>query len=122
MKKIVVLLILLSILMLNAYSKQTDFSFSKYFSSGTITCYATDTNIKGESIYFENLEIDNALKTLKANVVFKEYIKEKRLTILYCLSPLINKTIVTKNKEINLQIAVSNNYVVLGWPMILGSF
>lgn len=137
MKKIFVLLILLMILLLNSYSNQTDFSFSTYFNSGTITKYTEDNcnasilpnisinsngKIIGESIYFEQLEVGNALSTLKAKVLFTEYISNRDLTVIYCSSPLIEKSVMVKDYSVNLQIATTDNYTVIGWPMILGSF
>jgi len=130
MKKIFILLILLTILLLNSYTTKPDFSFSNYFNVGTLTQY-TDENMKnlkykksilGESIYFTNLNVENALNKLKAKIQFTEYIANKDLSILYCTSPLINKNVKVKNKSVNLQIAITEEYVVIGWPLILGSF
>lgn len=117
MKKIFVLLILLTIILLNSYSKQTEFSLSNYFDIGTITSFKN-----GESIYFTNFEVNDALKKLNAEIKFTEYIKNKDLTILYCKSPIIPKSVDVKNFNINLQIAITDDYTVIGWPMILGSF
>ena len=137
MKKIFILLILLAIILLNGYSKQSDFTLSNYFKTGIITKY-TDTkcnnsllpnvtingsgNLLGESIYFENLELNNALTILQAKVEFFEYISDKDLTILYCSSPLVPKDVEVKDILINLQIATTDEYTVIGWPLILGSF
>ena len=137
MKKIFVLLILLMILLLNCYSNQTEFTFSNYFNTGVITKYTKNNcsasilpnvsinsngKIIGESIYFDQLEIGNALSTLNAQVMFTEYIYSRDLTIIYCSSPLIEKSVVVKDYIVNLQIATTDNYTVIGWPMILGSF
>lgn len=137
MKKIFILIILLSILLLNAYNKSPDFSFYNYFNVGTITRYTNENSknsilpnvningygsLLGESIYFDNINIETALLTLKAKVEFVEYIAEKDLTILYCTTPLIHKEVFIKDKNINLQIASSENYTIIGWPMILGGF
>lgn len=137
MKKIFVLLILLCILLLNSYSNQNEFSFSSYFKTGTITRYTDEntelsilpnvtingnSNLVGESIFFESLDLNNALHTLLANIKFVEYITENDLTILYCSSPLIPKSIQVKNENINLQIATCEKYTVIGWPLILGGF
>lgn len=137
MKKFFVLLILLCILLLNSYSNQSNFSLSTYFKTGSITRY-THENTKnsilpnitingnnkliGESIYFNNLNIDNALHTLLAKVEFTEYLIEKDLTIIYCSSPLVPRSVEIKNEIINLQIATCPEYTIIGWPMILGSF
>lgn len=122
-----------------------DFSLSKYFSGNTLYTYtseyinptstkitntymsssstgATSQNLLGESMYFDNLEVGYALKTLKANVKFTEYLPDEHLTIIYGYSPLINKNKIIKDKTINLQIAISSEYAIIGWPVIFGSF
>ena len=71
-------------------------------------------------MYFENLEVGNALKVLKAEVEFIENVDD--LTLLYCHSSLITKSVTIKEKAINLQICIADDYAVIGWPMILGAF
>lgn len=125
MKKIFILLILLCIVLLNCYNNQSEFTLSNYFQTGKITKYIDEercNTLIGESIYLDTIEIDSALNNLNATIKFAEYIADKDLTILYCNSPLINKTIVVKAETINLQIALTDEYTVIGWPMILGSF
>lgn len=137
MKKIFVFLILIAILIINSSSKN-DFSLQDYF-SGRLTVYTktcdVDNNILpnitidnnsnsaiGESMFFDNVEISNILNKLNAKVIFSEYISSRNLTLLYCQSPKIRKSVLVKNKQINLQIVLADDYVVIGWPLILGSF
>lgn len=123
MKKLFILIMLLFILLLNAYSQQSEFTFTNYFEIGSITQYKQQNKtLIGESAFFNNVEIDNILSKLNAKIQFIEYIKESDITILFCTSPLIYKSIKVKNKIINLQIAIAEEYTVVGWPMILGSF
>ena len=130
------LVLLLLILLANSFMQKEDFSLSSYF-NGELTVYAQTRNSEsqilpnvsisyskycsvGESMYFKNLEVGNALKVLKAKVKFVENLS--KLTILYCTSPLIEKTVLVKDQFINLQICIADDYAVIGWPMILGAF
>ena len=139
MKKILVLIIILLIILFNSFSGENKFSLRDYFSSGTLTEYSANinpvsTNIKkklfkqskkdliGESICFENCEVGDVIKTLDAEVKFTEFVESKGLTVIYCFTKKIKDSVITKNKKVNLQIASCENYTVVGWPMILGSF
>ena len=138
MKKIIVLILLLTILVITGIEKKGEFSFASYFDYGeltvfrqsggeaeilpNITTYKNDKAILGESMFFKNVEVNSLLKTLSANILWTEQIVEENLTILYCYSPNIPKTVRLNNNNINLQIATTDDYTVLGWPMILGSF
>jgi len=136
MKKLFVLILLLLMLLANTLIQKEDFSLSKYF-NGELSVYAqsidgenqilptisisnSNKNVKGESMYFEQLEVGNALKVLNAKVKFVENIDN--LTILYCYTHLIDEKLKVKENDINLQICISDYYTVIGWPMILGSF
>lgn len=147
MKKIIFILSLSIILGCSIFFKpyKKRFSLTNYFHSGTLYIYtnksinsssvkitnnyintssqgATSENIIGESIYFENLEVGSAIETMKAKVMFTEYLENENLTIIYALSPLIPLKKKVKNNYINMQIAISSEYTIIGWPTILGSF
>ena len=138
MKKIIVLILLLAILVISGIEKKGEFSFASYFDYGeltifrqssgeveilpNITTYKNDKAILGESMFFENVEVDTLLKTLSANILCTEQVVEENLTILYCYSPNIPKIVSFNNFNINLQVATTDDYTVIGWPMILGSF
>ena len=138
MKKIFVLILVLSLIIINAFYWRKNFSFRDYFSSGNLTQYTANLkpytpklfrkflsnkkDVVGESIYFENLEVGEALKTLQAEVKYTEYLEDMNLTVLYCYTDKIKDSVYTNNYKINLQIASCENYTVIGWPMILGSF
>lgn len=145
MKKIIVILILSLLFACGIFVKPQNFSLKNYFNTGLLHTYTlrplNETSIKlsniyistntkgitkgetvGESLYFENLEVGSALSKLKAKVKFSEYLKEQNLTLIYAYSSLISKYEMVKNIKINLQISTCENYTVIGWPLIYGSF
>ncbi|MBQ3502918.1 MAG: hypothetical protein IJA72_04595 [Clostridia bacterium] len=145
MKKIIVLLVLCLLFACSIFIKPYQFSLNDYFDCGILHIYtnrpinetsikltniyisgsakgATKADIVGESLYFENLEIGSAIKTLKAKVKFTEYLKEQRLTIIYAYTNLIPTYKKINNIKINLQISTCSEYSVIGWPVIYGSF
>lgn len=145
MKKIIVILILCLTFACSIFIKPKDFSLQNYFDTGLLHIYTnrpinetsiaitnlymstskkglTKGDIVGESLYFTNLEINSALTKLKAKVKFSEYIEEQSLTLIYAYSSLISKYEIINNVKINLQISTCNEYSVIGWPLIYGSF
>lgn len=88
-------------------------------------CYMTQSkkvkNKMGESLVIKNFEAGDAIKTLQAKVVKTEYLPTGA-TVIYAYSNLIPKSIKQSNKDVNLQIACYDDYVVIGWPVIIGSF
>ncbi|MFQ6724290.1 MAG: hypothetical protein ACLRFE_03035 [Clostridia bacterium] len=145
MKKIFIVLILSLVFACNIFIKPNEFSLSNYFNTGILHIYtkrpinetsiaisnlyisnnnkgAKKNDIVGESIYFTNLEIGSALNKLKAKVKFTEYISQQNLTLIYAYSNLIPKYEIVNNVKINLQISTCNEYSVIGWPLIYGSF
>ena len=145
MKKIIVLIILCLLFACSIFVKPKEFTLQNYFDSGILHIYtkrpinetsmqlvniymssstkgATDEDIIGESLYFDNLEISSAINTLKAKVKLTEYIDEQNLTIIYAYSNLIPSYETINNVKVNLQISTCNEYSVIGWPVIYGSF
>lgn len=141
MKKFIVFIILLFVLITNYLYSQNKFSLKNYFPNGQITTYShtalndstalinniyishnRNDDIIGESVFLINYEVGYILQELDANVLTVEHLSERGLTILFCYTPKIHKTVQHKNLNINLQIASCEDYVVVGWPMILGSF
>lgn len=136
MKKIFIFILLLSILVVHFLQEKSSFSFSDYFSFGDITVYSQSDNssflpniemngkgkVVGESIRFNKVEPLSLINTLNAEIKFFEYIENQDLTIIYCYSNLIDKEVTVKNENINLQIAYCEDYTIIGWPLILGSF
>lgn len=145
MKKIIIVLILCLLFACSIFVKPTEFSLTNYFDCGVLHIYtnrpvnetsiqlsniymstsshgASKSDIIGESLYFNNLEISSAINTLKAKVKFTEYIEEQRLTVIYAYSSLIPTHKIVDNIKINLQISTCSEYSVIGWPVIYGSF
>ena len=145
MKKIIIILSLCLLFACSIFIKPKDFSLSNYFDTGILYIYtrtpinetsmqltntymstskkgANKNNVIGESLYFNNLEVGSAIKKLKAKVKFTEYIEEQQLTIIYAYSSLINTHEIVKNVKVNLQISTCDEYSVVGWPLIYGSF
>ena len=145
MKKVIVVLILCLMFACSIFIKPSEFSLQNYFDSGLLHIYTyrpinetsiaitnmyMSTNnsgiqkgdIVGESLYFDNLEVGSAINKLKAKVKFSEYIEEQNLTLIYAYTGLIPKYEIVNNVKINLQISTCDEYSVIGWPLIYGSF
>ena len=145
MKKIIVILVFCLLFVCSIAIKPKTFSLQNYFDSGLLHIYtkrpinetsiplantymssnssgAKKDEIIGESLYFKNLEIGSAINKLKAKVKFTEYIDNQNLTIIYAYSKLIPKYEMVNNMKINLQISTCDEYSVIGWPLIYGSF
>ena len=105
------------------YSAYT--SSCEYGGTNLGICYMTQSkkvkNKMGESLVIKNFEAGDAIKTLQAKVVKTEYLPTGA-TVIYAYSNLIPKSIKQSNKDVNLQIACYDDYVVIGWPVIIGSF
>lgn len=147
MKKLIFIFSLFLILFCSIFfaPQNTDFSLINYFDGDIMYTYTNENinstsvkitntymsssakganrrNLLGESMYFDNLEVGSAIKTLKLSVKFTEHLKSEHLTIIYGYSPLINTTKYIKGRLINVQIAISSEYTIIGWPAIFGSF
>ena len=139
MKKFVAILIVL-ICLLYVFNANKQFTLLDYFKGEYIAytsrvvdeesqdlgfCYMNSKMAKngvvGESVKIKNFEISSAIKTLKAEVIFVEQL-DGGLTIIYAHTKLISNRVVIHNKNVNLQVAVANDYCVVGWPLILGSY
>lgn len=75
----------------------------------------------GESIVIEDLEVASAIKELKAKII-KTEILEDGSNVIYCYTDMINTSVKVDGKSVNIQIAHNEQYSVIGWPLILGSF
>ena len=145
MKKIIVILVLCLLFACNILIKPKEFSLNNYFDSGLLHIYThrpiNETSIAisnlymstsnkgvikgdivGESLYFNNLEVGSAIQNLKAKVKFTEFLDDQNLTLIYAYTTLIPKYEMVNNVKINLQISTCDEYSVIGWPLIYGSF
>lgn len=85
------------------------------------TAYENFDNIKGcfgVTIFFDNIQLEDILNNV--NVVKQEKIGD--CEIYYATAKNIIFSTYIENKKINLQIAVSNNKIIIGFPLILGSY
>lgn len=138
MKKFIILLILLLLIVVNSPNVKSEFSLKTYFKDIEITTYTKENlgegnllptvsasksgKVIGETLFSKNLELGSALKTLRAKVLKTEFLPDENLTVILAHSDLINSEVKLNDMSINLQIAVSQDYIVIGWPMILGGF
>ncbi len=141
MKKILISLFLF-ILVIGGAQSNNDFTLANYFSGNYYaytdiklnsdstflgSCYMVNhqigdvTKLVGESMVINNFEPTAALKKLKAQVRKTEYL-DTGASVIYAYSPLINKEVEIDNLKVNIQIACYDEYSVIGWPLILGSF
>lgn len=139
MKKLMIVIFVFIILIVGN-QEDKDFSLLDYF-SGEYTAYATSgagtesvdlgfcymnskpaqDNLVGESMVVKNFELSQAIDTLNARVVKTEYLDNGTI-VIYAFTNLINKKVKVDGKNVNLQFATNDEYTVVGWPLILGSF
>ena len=141
MKKLLCVLTLFIILISNN-STAEDFSLRSYY-SGEYVAYShvpisseyinlgsaimnmgelTDkTKIVGESMTIQNFEPIAALKQLDAKLIKTERL-DSGAQVFYAYSNKIKSSVEVDGQKVNLQIAYYDEYAVVGWPLILGSF
>ena len=140
MKKFFIVIAVFLIL-ISCKEVENDFTLLDYF-SGEYTAYteiAVDSNcvnlgfcymqdsvvdeseLVGESLKVFNFEPISALKKLNAKVIKTEYL-EDGTTIIYAYTNLIKEKVEVENKNVNIQIAQNDEYSIIGWPLILGSY
>ena len=78
-------------------------------------------NVVGESIKISNFEPISAMKALNAKLIKTETLSNGTI-VMYAYTHLIDDTVSVENKKVNLQIACAEDYCIVGWPLILGSF
>ena len=79
--------------------------------------------ILGESIRIKNCDnntIDDILNNYIDIVLYEENIDDYRL--IYCYDKTLSNNIFLKDKKVNIQIAIKNNEVNIGYPLILNGF
>ena len=89
-------------------------------------CYMQDEVVKenelvGESLKIYNFEPISALEKLNAKLVKTEYL-DNGTTVIYAYTNLIKEKVEVENKTVNIQIAQNDEYSIIGWPLILGSY
>ena len=140
MKKFFIVIVMFLVL-ISSKNAENNFTLLDYF-SGEYTayteeqisnncvnlgfCYMQDKNVEsrflvGESLKIVNFEPINALKKLNAKIVKTEYL-EDGLVVIYAYTILIKEKVEIDNKNVNIQIAQNDDYSIIGWPLILGSY
>ncbi len=78
--------------------------------------------VKGESVQIQanDFDLKNFLNDFNAKVQFTEGTNDSQ--IYYAYSPKLKNIKTVKGKKVNLQVVVAEERVVLGSPLIFGSF
>ena len=135
MKKLFIIIVLFLILICNIQPK-ADFSLLDYF-DGEYTVYSNSgegvnlgfcymsskpvDNKMGESLKIENCLPSAALTKLNAKVVKTEYL-QTGASVIYAYTNKIANSVEVNNNKVNLQLACYDDYFIIGWPLIMGSF
>jgi len=138
MKKLIVA-IFLFVVLCNS-NKTEDFSLLNYFNGEYVVytnnelenskdlgfCYMSNEvgnndEIVGESITLQNYEVGKILDDLNAKLIKTECLNDGT-NVMYAYSDLIKKQVECGSSKVNLQIAIKEDCVIVGWPLILGSF
>lgn len=78
-------------------------------------------DIVGESMIIENFEPIAAIEELNAKILFTEFL-DTGASVIYAYTDQIGRYVNVNGEKVNIQIAQYNDYSVIGWPLILGSF
>lgn len=68
-----------------------------------------------------NFEPVAGLESLDANIVYTEYL-DSGASVIYAYTDKINRFVKVEDENVNIQIACYDEYSIIGWPLILGSF
>ena len=114
-------------LMLCAIATRLYFNRLSTFLSGEYTAFNSDDLPFSPAISkgYERVDLDKAsaqevINTLKCKIIKTEQIED--ITIYYCYSPFLLKSVYLFNNDVNIMIAQTSSKVVVGSPLIKGSF
>lgn len=91
------------------------------------SCYMSSTPLEtsdeiiGESMKIYNFEPVSALQSLNATIIFSECL-DSGASVIYAYTDKIKKFVQVNGKKVNIQLAHYDEYSIIGWPLILGSF
>ena len=90
------------------------------------SCYmnigeVNSNDIVGESMIIENFEPIAAIEELNGKIIFTEFL-DTGASVIYAYTDQIGRYVNVNGEKVNIQIAQYNDYSVIGWPLILGSF
>ena len=77
-------------------------------------------DFKAVQFYFSSISVDKILDCLKADIISKEEVEG--LEIVNAYTPYFSKSVNIKNKKVNLQIALKEGQIVVGFPMLLTGY
>ena len=134
MKKLIIAIIIMFIILANVDNQK--FTLRDYF-DGEYTAYTKEfqqdsvdlgfcymvkdsESVIGESVKMDNLEVGSAIRDLEMKVAYTEYLNGT--TLIYGYTKKISDSVNVDGEKINIQIAYNDEYTVIGWPLILGSF
>ena len=100
----------------------TDFSCSNQIIKADKHNYPFILNVKGESAVLkkEDFNLQSFLNTFSAKLVLEE--SDENYSCYYAYSPNIKSAKKVKDKTVNLHIAITDDCVKVGSPIIFGSF
>lgn len=80
------------------------------------------TNIVGESISLNGTlkDVNNILNLYNAKIINTEYIGNT--LVLYAASNYFKNSVIINDQKVNIQVAFNNGSIIMGSPLILGSF
>ena len=114
-------------IMLCAIATRLYFNRLSTFLSGEYTAFNSDdlpfspAISKGyERVDVQGNNVQDVIEKLKCKIIKIEQIED--ITIYYCYSPFILKSVYLFNNDINIMIARTGSKVVVGSPLIKGSF
>ncbi len=138
MKKLLIIATLFIILVAGE-KKENNFSLRDYFSGEYYAyvdknvdnsvflgfCYMTADNIEtneiiGESMKIYDFEVSSAIDDLDAYIIKSEWVEDA--VVIYAYTNKIETSVNAFDATVNLQIACYDEYCIIGWPLILGSF
>ena len=99
--------------------------------SAIVSCDSTNAkyvrkflhNVLGESVQINNPTkqvLDNICNYIKNDFLYDEIVGQTQ--IMYCYNPSLANFVMIDKQKVNIQIAKSDNQIVIGYPLILGSF
>lgn len=114
-------------LMLLGVATRLYFNRLSTFLSGEYTAFNSDDLTFSPAISkgYERVDLSNSsaqevISKLKCKIIKIEHVED--ITIYYCYSPFLLKSVYLFNNDINIMIAQTNDKVVAGSPLIKGSF
>ncbi len=78
-------------------------------------------NMKGFQFYFKKEPIENIIQKLKVDILEQITLEDGR-NVLCGVTPYYDNYIYMDSKRVNLQISISENEVVVGFPIILTGY